>query len=40
VEGKSSRSGFKFFGDGLNILEILEVSLVDSPTCDTRLALN
>jgi hypothetical protein len=31
---------FRIFGDGLNILEILEVSLVESPTCDSRLVLN
>ena len=40
MKGKLYRSGFKFFRDGLNILEILEVSLLDSPICDTRLVFN
>jgi hypothetical protein len=40
VEGKSFRSGFRIFGDDINILEILEVTLVDSPSSDPRLVLN
>jgi hypothetical protein len=37
VEGKMSGSGFRIFGDVLNKLEIVEVSLVVSPTCDSRV---
>jgi hypothetical protein len=32
-----SRRGFIIFGNGLNKLEILDVSLVDLPTCDSKL---
>jgi hypothetical protein len=37
VEGKLFRSGFRIFREGLNILEILELSLLDSPTLDLSL---
>jgi hypothetical protein len=35
-----SGTRFVFFGDRMNILQIFQVDIIESPTNDTRLVLN